>query len=316
MSHPVSTVPRLFQAAQGILDTVLNTGTNVPNGDSRSQQINRLAHYVKNKMVEVERATGVVEPSVCALYLHFFLSIFALIESIVRVLIHALILLVAMLGYYIILCLTCGKFEGGVFIQHHLRMYFMYWSLFFAIIGNIIVPWHPPAYAFHSLTHKFTRPEAVDNHVLDALNTASCCCNCNCCLQSFGLPTHLILQSSLLSYGLARALSPSLCCGEALPTMCSYDGYCSYMLHLDAQDKAVATIDFYRANFHCDTFAELVLRELGPGGFPPPPAMIQQQQPHVPMTTGRVVQPQPIPARATAPQQAYIPVARVATDAV
>jgi hypothetical protein len=91
----------LSTIAAGVVDGVLSeqqprTDSNDdPHAAAYAQQVNRLAQQVGAKMVQVERGSGIIEPSVCELYGNWILSIPACIESILRSIIHLVILLVS-----------------------------------------------------------------------------------------------------------------------------------------------------------------------------------------------------------------------------
>ena len=78
-------------------------------------------------------------PSVCALYAHFFLSIFAIMEAAVRLMAHLSILLVLGAMYYFVYCLSCGKstISQHQCLAHHIRMYGLYSALLCGSIWNL-----------------------------------------------------------------------------------------------------------------------------------------------------------------------------------
>ena len=79
------------------------------------------------------------EPSVCALYLHWFLSIPALMDCAIRLTCHAFLLLFMALTYYIIYCIMCGKHQAqqnGCF-DHQFKMYGLYSGLLCGVLSNL-----------------------------------------------------------------------------------------------------------------------------------------------------------------------------------
>jgi hypothetical protein len=88
------------------------------------------------KEVEARRNN---RPSVCGLYLHFFLSLLALMECSLRLLIHFFMLLVMGLLYYIVYCVSCGEWVtySNACVAHHSSMYGLYSGLLCGIIGNL-----------------------------------------------------------------------------------------------------------------------------------------------------------------------------------
>ena len=77
------------------------------NGDPR---ISQLSHTVSVRMTQTEEETyRASDPSVCALYLHFVLSLFGIIECVIRLVFVLLFLFTWFLIYYLIQCFSCGK---------------------------------------------------------------------------------------------------------------------------------------------------------------------------------------------------------------
>jgi hypothetical protein len=99
-----------------------------------------LAKEVRSNMTASEVANRHSHrPSICGLYLHFFVSIFAVLECLIRLLVHVLILLVLGLTYYLVYCLTCGRStaEFMLCIAHHSAMYGIYSGLLCGLMANI-----------------------------------------------------------------------------------------------------------------------------------------------------------------------------------
>ena len=245
----------------------------------------RLAASVTQKMVEAEQAAPPGEVSVCSLYLHFILSIFALIESFLRYIIHLVILLIVCLLYYIIVCFSCGKgnIGHGCFVQHS-RMVALYNTLICATLGNVLVPWNPAAYAFKSTKMRLNHPDGSQyNPFFD--RSSPCCCSCGCVLVGFGLPTHLLLQSHLISYGASMGQCSSftcpLCCGEACAPSLSYKDMQTRVSTHEDSSRIDDTRAFYRQQYNCDSFDELLQRETHSQGNSGAGAVNSQpQQPH------------------------------------
>ena len=77
--------------------------------------------------------------SVCGLYAHFFLSLFAVMECSFHLMIHLFLLVIMGLGYYVILCVSCGEWSAyslGCFAQHT-TMYGLYSGLLCGLLANI-----------------------------------------------------------------------------------------------------------------------------------------------------------------------------------
>jgi hypothetical protein len=104
---------------------------------SREQKVAKLAVEVSQRMAAAEKESRDQNETCLGLYGNFFLSILALAESAVRLLIHFFIVLVFFFGYYIILCLSCGKAESGNSMRHQMSRISMYSGLLAAMLGNI-----------------------------------------------------------------------------------------------------------------------------------------------------------------------------------
>jgi hypothetical protein len=105
--------------------------------ESREHKIAKLAVDVNQQMAIVEKDSKKANETCLGLYGNFFLSILALAESAARLLIHFFIVLMFFLGYYIILCLSCGKAESGNAMRHQMTRISMYSGLVAAMLGNI-----------------------------------------------------------------------------------------------------------------------------------------------------------------------------------
>ena len=98
----------------------------------------RIAEDVRTKMSSYERA-HIVEPSVCALYLHFFLSLFAFAECCLFLALIFSFLVILLLLYYVIICVSCGKWKVSTndLLARISKVYAIYSGFFCVIIGNI-----------------------------------------------------------------------------------------------------------------------------------------------------------------------------------
>lgn len=247
--------------------------------DYNAQRIAQLAREVSDRMTQVEGSSSPTEPSIGALYAHFFLSLLALAECLARLGVHACILAVCFLLYYLVICISCGK-SGGVseFMSHHAMMVALYWSLFFAILCNIVAPWAPVAYAFGSLTTKFKRPEGYARG--ETRFRGGCCAACCSCMPgNLHLPIHILLQASLVSYGFVKALSGSLCCGD-------FTVYLEHLYRQEEDEYEARTVDFYLTQYNCENFQALVQREVG---APQPVPVVMVQPGLIPVVQGRSV---------------------------
>ena len=92
------------------------------------------------------------EISVAALYCHFFLSVFAMIECLLRIMLHCLVGFIGFLGFYVLLCLSCGKAKIGPLLAYQGQLAGNYLFFLWGVLGNLVVPWAPPLFAFHRST--------------------------------------------------------------------------------------------------------------------------------------------------------------------
>ena len=76
------------------------------------------------------------EPSIVQMYCHWFLSIFAMAECVTRFCIHGAIILVVLILYYILLCISCGK--GKVSLNAYLSDQYKLFGLYSGLLCGII----------------------------------------------------------------------------------------------------------------------------------------------------------------------------------
>jgi hypothetical protein len=99
-----------------------------------------LAREVSSSMASAENSNRVQNRlSCCGLYLHFFLSIVAILECVARLLYHLAVLCIIGMFYYLIYCLSCGEMtaETGLCLAHHSAMYGLYSGLLCGLCANI-----------------------------------------------------------------------------------------------------------------------------------------------------------------------------------
>lgn len=143
-------------------------GLETRKSETIEQKIAKLAVEVSQRMSAAEKQNRDQNETCMGLYGNFFLSILGLAESAVRLVVHFFIVLVFFFGYYIILCLSCGKAESGNSMRHQMSRVSMYSGLLAAMLGNIrklcvvtdgfmvtfrpvaVMPWRPTLYLFHT----------------------------------------------------------------------------------------------------------------------------------------------------------------------
>jgi hypothetical protein len=141
----------IVRAAVGVISAVDNIVNNAADGFHGPEALARnLAKEVSNRMKSYER-NSLRPPSVANLYLHWFLSLAAVLETLIRVKLHGIIIVVSLIIYYISYCVACGKLSSNVrvvYVENHFKILSLYLRLLCGLMGNIFVPWSPPLYSF------------------------------------------------------------------------------------------------------------------------------------------------------------------------
>lgn len=104
----------LFNVIENAAKDLVNSALPTNNQDFNTKVLN-LEKQVTIKMIQYEKTLD-REINVGQLYFHFFLSILALLECCLRFALHIVLFFMFLLGYYIWLCVSCGKAEVGMFI--------------------------------------------------------------------------------------------------------------------------------------------------------------------------------------------------------
>lgn len=268
------------------------------------------------------------EASVLGLYLHFFWSIFVLIECSIWFGLYGAFYIIICALYYLERLASCGKGctkesdEGwnALFYGAGWMFYYYYRSWVF-LLGNIIIPWMPPLYFYKrydqvvypqhkpkttylELTRKKRSYQSSGNDETDPLLCMlTCCCticldNDECCCSCTGVedadvPAWMLVQQFFFTVGGFAA--------------CSYD-------EKDLHDRATQyyeanTMRFYRETYSeyglIDSFEALVhakVREMGgePSAAPAPTPVPAPAPPAQQPTIVPAVNPPSAPAVATA----------------
>lgn len=282
------TIVRAGAAAAGLTD---------PTKESTEKKIARLAVEVSQRMKATELSNRDNNETCIGLYCNFFLSIFALAESAVRLVVHLLVVPVFFFGFYIILCLSCGKAESGNVMRHQMSRISMYSGLVAAMLGNILIPWRPTLYLFHTPA-TLSRPSvprmAEEKGVPSSLDienfcVEACCCICNICGCKNGqcvccgfvdesvLPPYKMAQSALFVVGGCSGCGFYQCTGGTALTR-----RLDALVSESARESAEATTQFYRANYNVASWDALVASRFGASRQSGPPQQQYMQQHQVP----------------------------------
>lgn len=105
----------LFNVIENAAKDLVNSALIPPTNQDFNTKVLNLEKQVTIKMIQYEKTLR-REITVGQLYCHFFLSIFALLECCLRFALHIVLFFMFLLGYYIWLCVSCGKAEVGMFI--------------------------------------------------------------------------------------------------------------------------------------------------------------------------------------------------------
>mmetsp|Transcript_4485 Transcript_4485/g.8349 ORF Transcript_4485/g.8349 Transcript_4485/m.8349 type:complete len:315 (-) Transcript_4485:1317-2261(-) len=290
-----SSILRAGAAAAGLESQRTTTAT-------REQQIAKLAVEVCQRMTTAERESKDQNETCLGLYGNFFLSILGLAEAAARLTIHFIIVLLFFLGYYIILCLSCGKAESGIAMRHQMSRVSLYSGLVAATLGNILMPWRPTLYLFHTpsslsrphvpnMQHEKGVPSSLDieNCMIDA-----CCCCCNMCGCKRGqclccgtvaesiLPPYKMAQSALFVVGCCTGCGCYQCTGE--PALTNRINELNTEVEQESRD---ATSAFYQRLYNVPSWEVLVSSRFGgsavvQGQVQQPPVQQYMQQNMVP----------------------------------
>ena len=93
------------------------------------------------------------DPSIGALYCHWFLSLIALFECISRYLLHLCLIFLVSVLYYLLVCVSCGKTSLSIrtLLDSQFLLFGLYWGLSCGIFWNIgtIVELHVNSSLWH-----------------------------------------------------------------------------------------------------------------------------------------------------------------------
>lgn len=277
-------------------------GVNVkPPVDTNEQKIAKLAIQIRQQMLAEEKKQIEDEQTCIGLYSHWFYSLLALIESAFRLAFHIVVVTLLIIFRYVIYCVSCGKSDVNIALDHQMSRCSLYSGLFMAMIGNLVTPWKPSLYMYpksSTLCKPIVRSGIhTQDNFTSTLDVESACANvCCCCCKSMcgfkngfcpccgnppesALPAYKLVQVSLSTVG---------CCSEGTGWYKCVGGeeQTKKIMELQVEvskETQEATKKFYCTNYEVSSFEELVARDIyhqqqQPNIQPSAPVLVEQVQ--------------------------------------
>lgn len=251
-------------AATNENQNIVSRATGVVGDMALTQRIDALKRGVGTKMDQFENASKFeLDSTICGLYLHFLLSVFAIFECFIHIIVDLFLILTWGIIYLIFACATCGKVEEvtalGTF-NFVVSRYFFYFGILCSLLGNICYPCKPPLYFWKSVT-MLRRPDGVrsnvDYGIISNSNVTHCFC-CRCCDRSEGSLT----QSGLPIWKLMHVLFFSVGGFYCLNNWCTFEKNWAASIRQEMNAVMDAeTETFYRREFGCSSIDEYLARE-------------------------------------------------------
>jgi hypothetical protein len=211
-----------------------------------------------------------LSPTVGGLYIHWFFSLIAMIECIIRLFVVIVIIAFWSLFIYISCCISCGKtynMPSEPIILALGSRYSIYSAFLCALIANVVCPFMPTLY-FWKRRVTLLRPPGMPRRRPLKVDDLSCisCCLCSC--PEFGhsmfisngvsVPTWKMAEVYLSTVALLHILGDYQCRFDAWPSLCSmhpgverYLAEASQAIILDIMED---TKRFFQGAYRCDSF--------------------------------------------------------------
>lgn len=228
-----------------IVQQVLNNNTNTPEY--------RLADEISKKMTTYEQVSITsMRPSICCLYLNFFLSILGIFEASLKCMLflllpvaYIMLWFAAFLVYYITLCISCGRTEGAINVIENIckglskssQLFCIYVGIISGLLVNLIVPWHAP-YSFYKTRVYLKRPPGSSPVILEIDYSDS----------SLFIPKHIILSHFLF---VATGINSLFC-------SLIYEDYMRIVAAKYEREIEQDTIKFYQETYGCQGLDQLL----------------------------------------------------------
>ena len=218
-----------------------------------------------------------LSPTVAGLYLHWFTSVVALIECVLRLALCAIVILVWSLFIYLSCCLSCGKtfnMPSEPLIVAIAGRYSIYSAFLCALIANVVCPFAPTLYFWKRRATLIRPPGMMRKRPLRTDEHA--CCTCS---QEFGhtmfvtngvsVPTWKMSEVYLSTVALLHILGDWRCRLEAWPSLCVVHGAAEAYL-ADASQAVIVDMSADTRRIRCKPLAcQSLAPHCGAPPFPP-----------------------------------------------
>lgn len=252
----------------------------VNNASINSPEI-RLADEVSNQMATYEyNSKAILRATILGLYVHWFLSLIGLFESLSKCflfslmpLLYGFIWIALFIIYYIVLCFSCGRTDGIPVINtlmentcksitNSMSLFCLYIGLLIGMIGNLIIPWNAP-FSFYKTQVILKRPPGSKAPIFQIE-----CCNS---MGNLHIPKHIICKKFLLIGGGYSSLFCSLL----------FEDYTRIIVSEYENEVETDTITFFQQTYNCPSFDQLLYSYSGGGQSYQPSSVAFSQQPQI-----------------------------------
>ena len=219
-------------------------------------------------------------PTVAGLYIHWFFSLLALFECLVRLLFVSLFVLAWGIVIYLSCCLSCGKTintpSEPLFIALGARVS-VYSAFFCALLANVFCPFAPTLY-FWKRRVQLIRPPGMSRKRPLVTGDQGSCCDCSC--DEFGhgmfisngvsVPTWKMAEVYLSTVSVLHILAFQHNFGlDAWPSLCRFHLHVEAYLEAASQcairDMANDTARFYTKAYGVDSYEQFLAARYGGG---------------------------------------------------
>ena len=214
--------------------------------------------------------------SVGGLYIHWFFSVLALVECIVRLVLYGVAIFIWSLILYLSCCLSCGKtvnMPSEPLMVACVARYAIYSTFMCGLISNFICPFAPVLY-FWKRRVSLIRPPGLQRQ-RPLCRDEHACCTCT----EFGHGMFLSNGIDVPVWKMAEVYLSTVAVLHILGGGCSaWHSLCDFKWHLDAdaylswastdivRDMAADTAIFYHKHYDVTTYEAFLQNRFGGGG--------------------------------------------------